>query len=180
MKFKHIVGYHNLWNTLGEIIPSLDLNTSMNMQSHHFALQDGEAVFTHSYYNMLEVMNERFGTKFIPEMSSFIGATHFTLAFAEDGDVVAEPEVVQPEVVQNADVQEEAPLISLDVEDEEVTEEESTEKQPDWDWINSLGDDSDSKKELDAYAEEEFSIKLSRRKTMENMLIDFKAALEAK
>jgi len=176
MKFEHIVGYHNLWMYLGEVVEDIELNTTMIMQAHHFALKSGEAVYTNSYNHTLDILNERFGTQFCSDLSTFVGQTHFTLAIKEDGETV-KPEVVEdvvPESVEEHEVELAQDVDVVEVSTEVVTEE----KQPDWAWIDTLGTDADSKKELDVYAENEWGVKLSRTMKFENMVKKFKEELE--
>ncbi|CAH9011758.1 conserved hypothetical protein [Vibrio phage 424E50-1] len=82
--------------------------------------------------------------------------------------VQEEPVVVEPEVIVEESVKE----------SEVVSEESSTEV--DWEWIESLQDNKDSKLALDQYAEEKFDIKLKRNMKLPNMIAAFKEALEAK
>lgn len=47
----------------------------------------------------------------------------------------------------------------------------------DWEWVESLTNTSPSKKKLEEYARD-FNVELKRNKTLSNMIIDFKEALD--
>jgi hypothetical protein len=67
------------------------------------------------------------------------------------------------------------------VEEETVVEvvesEEPKIKEPDWEWIESLENNSEDRLELDRYAEEEFGVKLNRTMKLGNMIKKFKEEL---
>ncbi len=74
------------------------------------------------------------------------------------------------------------PLITIDNSvaiEGALTEGHPTEEQPtiDWDWINSLQNKKYDKEALDVWCEKELSIKLNKRNTIENMIVDLKTQL---
>ncbi len=80
--------------------------------------------------------------------------------------------------VQNPTVKEEKVVI---VTPKEITEVKSEEiphvKEVDWSWIETLKNTKEDKKAFDEYAEEDYSIKLKRTMSLENMIKDFKEKL---
>lgn len=69
------------------------------------------------------------------------------------------PEVVKKEVVVEKEIKSDKP-------------------QPDWEWVSTLENKKYDKVKLDEYAEKEFGVKLARNKSLENMIKDFKEAVE--
>lgn len=66
---------------------------------------------------------------------------------------------------------------SAEVEEAQETTNESL--QVDWEYVEGLTNTAPSKKELEAYARN-FGVELKRNKTITNMIIDFKEALQVK
>jgi len=60
---------------------------------------------------------------------------------------------------------------------EEVSEVSLPNKPVDWSWIETLKNTKEDKKAFDEYAEEDYSIKLKRTMSLENMIKDFKEKL---
>ena len=170
-----------LFTKLDSISDNLDFTMTMNYK-HHYSYQtkSGEYSISTIMSDFVESLNKNFGTDFCPVTSVRIGTRGYGLYLrSEVPQVVEESTVVEEPVTEVEDVAEEdkvevESLITLEVEDT------PTVKTPDWEWIESLGTDSESKKELDVYAEEEFGVKLSRTMKFENMVKKFKEELEGK
>ena len=60
---------------------------------------------------------------------------------------------------------------------EEIKVPTSIETEVDWEWISSLENKKYDKQKLDKYADENFSIKLNQRNTVDNMILDLKNQL---
>lgn len=87
-------------------------------------------------------------------------------------DLLKKEGVKAPSIKETAPL--EAPLISLDI-DEDISEDEVVPLiTPDYEWMSSLDNTSEDKLALDKYAESTFDIKLRRNKRVENMIEDFK------
>lgn len=104
---------------------------------------------------------------------------HPTIETSEMQQKVA---VVEQDVVDIVE-----PLITIDdsvaveglLTEDILTEEQSPEGHStiDWDWINSLQNKKYDKEALDEWCEKELSIKLNKRNTIENMIVDLKTQL---
>ena len=81
---------------------------------------------------------------------------------------------VEPTPVQE-DVQDIEPIVP-----EEVIPVTEVGVDVDWEWVDGLKNTKYDKIELDNYAETKFEIKLNRKNTMANMILDFKSQLEDK
>lgn len=176
MQFKRITGYHNLWFWLDEQTDKLDLNKSLVMQKHNFATKDGEEHYTPSYYHSFDKFEELFGIRIDSKLSTAINNTHFTLALLGDEDEASEIVIANVESEEDTQQEVEESASVLTSFEPEVSKE--VEKVPDWKWIESLENTPDDRLSLDNYAAEEFSVKLSRRKTIANMIKDFKEELQ--
>lgn len=83
-------------------------------------------------------------------------------------------------VVEAVDVVVEKVVEELPVEltpAEEIKALTSVETEIDWGWIGSLENKKYDKQKLDKYADENFSIKLNQRNTVDNMILDLKNQL---
>ncbi|CAM0038941.1 hypothetical protein VPHK460_0018 [Vibrio phage K460] len=179
MEYFHFKKVNDLRAFLSKRHEEINLNASISQPSFYFVTTDKVVHRATGTKMLAQVLNGLFGNYYSVEDSTTVTRQRGTLAYAlqeqekvetpvqeEKEEVVPEPEV--KEVVEDS-----PSLISLDVE-EDVTEDS---KEPDWAWIESLENTKDDRLELDQYAEDEFSVKLSRRKTLENMIIDFKEEL---
>lgn len=88
-------------------------------------------------------------------------------------------DIVEPLITIDDSVAIEGLLTEGTLPAEQSHEGQLTEEQPtiDWDWINSLQNKKYDKEALDKWCEKELSIKLNKRNTIENMIIDLKTQL---
>lgn len=155
----------------------LDLNATLRMRNIlHFVTTDGKIHTPTAVSLFAEAMGKEFGIVVDGNASRMVN-NRITLFWDEEATV---------EVVEEVS---EATVEALEVEDEEVVEEvvetateaadEESEvvKEVDWAWVSSLENNSEDKLKLDEYAAK-FGVSLSRRKTLENMIIDFKDAID--
>ena len=165
MKHKYFPNRLSLFKHLGVLVEGLDVNRSLRLPNLWFADKDTDYK-CNGTTTFCEKFNEVFGTKLDPK-KSYSSGKRTTLFFNEVEDVVKEAPVA--EVV---DVVEEI------VDEKETPEEipEAEELTPDWEWIESLENTPEDKLKLDKYGET-FGVKLNRRRTLSNMIKDFKEAL---
>lgn len=185
MKFQYIVGYPNFWTFLFERAndKAIDENISMQLPRGSFSV-DNKIIHCTHFVDTLYKFNEMFGTRFVPEKSTFGGQTYFNIASLEDGETYGLQEQkeeaitkVEEEKVIEQENDQDVETVS-DVVDATEEKEEST--IPDWEWISSLTNTKADKESFDVYAEEVFSIKLKRNMKIDNMRSKFKDLLAAK
>lgn len=184
------MAYHKLFKTrldlykhFENIYKGVDKNTTLKLPIMWIAMEDGTVHKHNTVQDFAKFCNENFNTNINSKLCRRV-LKSIVLYF--DDEVVDTKSV--EEVVDIA-----TPLISLEVvedKQEVVTEEvvledkgvsgDSTETPfIDWDRINSLSNTKEDKVWLDNYATG-FNIELKRNKSLDNMIIDFKAALGIK
>ncbi|CAH9011893.1 conserved hypothetical protein [Vibrio phage 501E54-1] len=166
-----------------------DINIPSSVSKSKYTIQiKNKVVFARNMGDLLQTLNTMIGEKvfvngrlvgrqgFKVEIDSEVSEQ--VLAKGEPVSVVVEEKKVakveEPKKVEKA----EAPVVEEEKAEAEVVVESSTEV--DWEWIESLQDNKDSKLALDQYAEEKFDIKLKRNMKLPNMIAAFKEALEVK
>ncbi len=182
MKFQYIVGYHNFWPFLFKQAndSSIDENISMQLPRGSFSVNNKIIHCTH-FVDTLRKFNEMFGTRFVPEESTFGGQTYFNIAILEEGKTRAVQEQKEETVSKTEEEKVEDIPVSEPVADiETIVVEDSGDATPDWEWIESLDNNKEDKLALDQYAESKFSVKLSRTMKISNMIKAFKEELESK
>ncbi len=135
-------------------------------------------------FDLADKFGTRFRMKTLNEMLIKLNSlgTHLdisTVSYVQGKFVLGEHSVEEVETIAEGVVQE---VVHVPEVLDEVVEEvvESTEDvkedsvEVEWDWINSLVDNKDSKLQLDQYAENTFGIKLKRNMKLENMISIFK------
>lgn len=132
-----------------------------------------------TFKKFLSIANSIGDLEFLHPICSGRGGTLFNLYskkdyFGTEGDKFI-PEIKQPEIIVEVKPQ---PLIVLDM-DTEKSSEKVDEVIVDWEMINSLQNKKHDKIKLEEYAKG-FGVDLKRNKTLENMIIDFKAFLDSK
>lgn len=182
MKFQYIVGYHNFWPFLFKQAndSSIDENISMQLPRGSFSV-DNKIIHCTHFVDTLRKFNEMFGTRFVPEESTFGGQTYFNIAILEEGETYGVQEQkeetiskAEEEKVEDTPVSEPAPDI------ETIVVEDLGDATPDWEWIESLSNSKEDRLAFDQYAESKFSVKLKRNMKIDNMRAKFKEALEDK
>ncbi|AGN51488.1 hypothetical protein VPLG_00049 [Vibrio phage eugene 12A10] len=177
MEYFHFKKVNNLRAFLAKRHEEINLNASISQPSFYFVTTDKVVHRATGTKMLAQVLNDLFGNYYSVEDSTTVTRQRGTLAYAlqekvettvqEEKEVVSEPEV--EEVVEDL-----SNLISLEVEEEVVTEDV---KDPDWAWIESLENTPEDKLEFDKYCESEFSVKLSRTMKLSNMIKKFKEEL---
>lgn len=103
-----------------------------------------------------------------------VGLHMVKVAYLEEGDelpVEKVEEVISIEVVEEVPEEEVVPM------DEQLTQ--TVDKESiDWEWIESLENNKQGKKDLAFYADKHFGIELKKNAKLENMIKRFKFALE--
>ena len=182
MKFQYIVGYHNFWPFLFKQAndSSIDENISMQLPRGSFSVNN-KIIHCPHFVDTLRKFNEMFGTRFVPEESTFGGQTYFNIAILEEGETYGvqeqkEETISKTEEEKVEDIPVSEPVSAI----ETIVVEASGDVTPDWEWIESLDNNKEDKLALDQYAESKFSIKLSRTMKISNMIKAFKEELESK
>lgn len=141
---------------------------------NQWCFKKGEDVYkAPSVTGFAKNVNEAFSMNLYPKnCKSVHGRT--TLCFLlEEDKVVAVTELISTEEAVTEEV-------VAEVEDKVVEEVVSSEveeaAEPDWAWVDSLEDSTETRKELDIYAEK-FDVKLKRTMKVTNMAKKFKEAL---
>ncbi len=138
-------------------------------------------------FDLADKFGTRFRMKTLREMLSKLDSlgTHLdtsTVSYVQGKFVLGKHSVEDVETIAEGVVQEavHVPEVSEEVVEEvvesieEVKEASEDSVEVEWDWINSLVDNKDSKLQLDQYAENTFGIKLKRNMKLENMISIFK------
>ena len=180
MEYFHFKKVNDLRAFLAKRHEDINLNVSISQPSFYFVTTDKVVHRVTGTKMLAQVLNDLFGNYYSVEESTTVTRQRGTLAYAlqeqekvetsvqeEKEEVIPEPEV--EEVVDDS-----PSLISLDVEESVVTEDD---KEPDWAWIESLGTDKSAKEEFDTYASDEFNISLNRTMKFSNMVKKFKEEL---
>lgn len=165
---------------LNKFVEGLDLNATLGLPKLWFADVEGEVYKCTGSTEFCEKFNSAFNFNLDPK-HSFLSGKRVTFYFTDENTV--EPEVETTVEESRSDVEEALPVEEVAVKEEAVAEEveESTEVQEsevvDWEYVATLENTKEGKLELDKYAEK-FDVALKRNKTIENMIIDFKKALD--
>lgn len=187
---KYFINRYQLWVFLQPYCNGIDFNGTLRQRLGCIKMEDSdEVVFTHGSSDFFGKLNDKFNLKIDTKLSHF-HKDRSTIFWEGDSIKKTSEEIVQdvvvntPEIVHKQVVEQE----------EEVSESDSTPKEEetvvdvseyvskgsvksvDWEWVESLENNKEDKLALDEYAQE-FNVELSRRKTLENMIIDFKEAL---
>ncbi|AUR91458.1 hypothetical protein NVP1161O_016 [Vibrio phage 1.161.O._10N.261.48.C5] len=182
MEHFHFKKINDLRAFLSKRHEEINLNASISQPSFYFVTKDGKVHRATGTKMLAQVLNELFGNFYSVEDSITVTRQRGTLAYTlQEQEKVVKAEVVVPveevkDVVSEPEVLEE---LAVDESVAEVAVEEVVEdaKEPDWAWIESLENTKEDRIELDRYAEEEFSVKLSRTMKLANMVKKFKEEL---
>lgn len=145
---------------------TINVNKTLFCTKYTFALEGGVTKTHHTWYQLFPVLEEEYGIK-LDVLKSHVNLESYVLYLTEPLDAL--------------DVSIDLQALSFDeLDDEDTLEgEEVVSPTVDWDHVDSLYDDTDkieSKNRLEEYACE-FSVELSKRKSFENMVVDFQEAL---
>lgn len=185
LKHQYFLNRFQFWKYLEPKCNGLNLNSTLRLPLGYVELEDGTSFSNSSVRELVECINREFKLCYDPVTSCRVG--NGVTLFWEDGkeqkdiqDIIADVIVEEPEQVveqeegvfegDSASDKEEAIVATPETVSEEDT------KEVDWGWIETLENTKEDKLALDEYAKD-FNIELSRRKTLENMIIDFKEAL---
>lgn len=158
---------------------TIDVNKTLFCTKYTLVQEDGVTKAHHTWYQLFPVLEEEYGVK-IDVLKSHVNLESYVMYLThpiDDVDVEInleelsfdEPSSEQEDVVEDATL----------LETEFVAEDVSIEQAVDWDYAESLYDDSnkvESKNLLEEYACK-FNVELSKRKSFENMMVDFQEAL---
>ena len=186
-KLRIFPSHINFYNYVHQFLPLLNVKESVSRSRYSFKYDD-KVIGCTGLVSQLDEMNKLLEKElFLLRISKVSGKLRYKIFV--DGKVEEDLlDSITQEVVEVVDVREEEEETKTPEEtqeDPEVVEPLSEDvpvekKKVDWGWIESLGDDKDSKLSLDVYAEEEFGIKLKRNMKMKNMLAVFKEELAKK
>lgn len=169
MSYKYYRTQRDFYNYVATITDELDINTSYKYSRHTFVTKDGEVHFASKINDALEMMNGIIGEDYFDASKSRIkGRQGYLIYFNDESETIEPVELISKEVILDEVVEE--PVIEIEDKYEVDT--------PDWDWIDTLENNSDDKLLLDKYAEEKFNVKLSRTMKLENMIKKFKEKLD--
>ena len=185
MEHFHFKKINDLRAFLSKRHEEINLNASISQPSFYFVTKDGKVHRATGTKMLAQVLNELFGNFYSVEDSITVTRQRGTLAYTlQEQEKVVKAEVVVPVeevkgVISEPEVLEDVVVVVVEESVAEVAVEEVVEdvKEPDWAWIESLENTPDDKLELDKYAEEEFSVKLSRTMKISNMVKKFKEEL---
>ena len=166
MEYKLFKNKFQLWKYLGERCSGVDVNTTLRMPFFWIVMEDGSIYKNQSASQFAKTFNELFDFNLDAKLS-YRSGKNCMLFFS---DVEKEVKVLSDTDIK-ALVGHYTPILGADV--VEV-------KTPDWEWINSLKSTQSDKKRLDDYALKHYDIELRRNKKLQDMIEDFKEALEAK
>lgn len=142
------------------VYENFDRDATSHLGGYSFVDSTGVNHRSHSFKKWLDTFNDILGTTFdIHRSVKVCGMYKIVMEEAFPKAITGETEV---EIKQNDSV-----LVS-----EKVS--------PDWGWINCLNSNREDKERFDKYASDKFGIELKRNKSLENMIKDFKDALEDK
>lgn len=174
LKFPNRVKF---WTYINSLTKDLDFKNTIKLPNYWFYFK-GEKFVTKSFKETLTKLNELCHTKFDTNVSLATGGRvvlfvnpRFQIDISDKVVIEDEADVVIIPVTEEYEI---TPLISLDVEDE-VLEDSS----PDWDYVDSLYDDSakmESKNALEEYARK-WDVELPKNKSFANMVKEFKESL---
>ncbi len=159
------------------VADDFDYGKSCYLPPYSFLLKDGTYYGCAGLPHMLATLNHLFGTKFDPMKS--VTAYPTTIIFETEKPYTSETLVIKG--IQTRQVK----IAGLDVvKTQRAVEDKVSEidvpyqAQPDWDYVQELRDrePKGDKSALDEYAKE-FEIELNGRKSFDNMVKDFKAAV---
>lgn len=151
---------------LSKLVDDLDLNATIRLPNLWFADVNGVEYKCAGSTEFCEKFNAAFNFNLDPK-NSFLAGKRITFYFTD--------EVVEPKVEAIAEEKEVA-VKEEPVADYSVDESDSSDG-VDWDYVEAIENTKEGKLELDKYAEK-FNVALKRNKTIENMIIDFKKALD--
>lgn len=154
---------------------TIDVNKSAKIP-YTLITEAGETLQYVDWYTMFPRLEEDLGIEHDP-LKSFKSSETYVLYMKSPlllESVSLDLETISEE--QEDVVEDISPLISIDL--DEIEEEE--EKGIDWDYVDSLYDDSDkrtSKDNLEEYARQ-FDVELAKNKSFQNMVKDFRKAVK--
>jgi hypothetical protein len=154
------------------VLPSFDVMTSFKLSRFSFYTIDGVTHKHGNFNKMLSTLNTLIGEEYFDTKKSVAkGSYTYLLYTREEGDVVVE-EPKQPSKELVEPVIEEVEVASSSEQIPELDKEEI-----DWPRLEALKNTKSDKAELAEYATK-YGVSLKRNKTIDNMLSDFKEALE--
>mgnify|MGYP003366274198 CR=1 FL=1 len=185
---KHFPNRYQLWKFLEPYCNGIDFNNTLRHRLGCYKMEDSdEVIFTHGAKDLFTQLNEKFNLKIDTKLSYFFRDQ--TMLFWDESGIQMTPDEVVENALkgsQGASKEEEVTLVESSfeesVDDSQEGSEDDTElsegvKEVDWEWVESLENNKEDKLKLDEYSET-FGVKLSRVKKLENMIIDFKEALD--
>lgn len=179
---KHCYTTYTMYDLLESIDPSFSAKKSLMVGTLNIKSNDDKFIRCGGFLDFAFQYNTYF-TDAIDTSKSFQSGKVFYLFLKEDivfeetthKDIEIVPETVPEKVevvIDTTTTDEEETLSELD------TDTPVDEKEVNWDWVNGLDNTKEDKLALDQYAEDHFSIKLSRTMKIENMIKKFKEELE--
>jgi hypothetical protein len=156
-------------------LKGLDVNKSLRDRSRWSINVDGERIYCPKLKTLAESINDRLDVNIDPTKSKPLSINTTKLVYYKD-DVPVEATSTEVASVENT-IEDDLPE-SQDTTYKVTNQEESFEC--DWEWINTLEDDAQGKKDLAHYADKHFDLKLKRTASLDNMKKRLKYVSEAK
>ncbi len=161
-------------------LKGIDVNKSLQDRSRWSINVDGERIYCPKLKTLAESINDKLDVNIDPTKSKPLSINTTKLVYYKD-DVPVEVISVEVTSVENTiedALLEDDPLESQDTTSKVTNQDESFEC--DWEWINTLEDDAQGKKDLAHYADKHFELKLKRTASLDNMKKRLKYVSEAK